>query len=129
MTSRSERIVLLDHEARSGGAQLALFRMVDGLIRLGLNPKVILLSDGEMHERYKAIGCDVLVLDQGEAARASRHDGDLALLRGLLELLAAVPLVRQTLGDSSSLLHMNTCLLYTSPSPRDQRGSRMPSSA
>ena len=25
--------------------------------------------------------------------------------------------------------HMNTCLLYTSPSPRDQRGSRMPSSA
>ena len=31
-------------------------------------------------------------------------------------------------------LHMghalnNTCLLYTSPSPRDQRGSRMPSSA
>ena len=25
--------------------------------------------------------------------------------------------------------HENTCLLYTSPSPRDQRGSRMPSSA
>ena len=25
--------------------------------------------------------------------------------------------------------HMMTCLLYTSPSPRDQRGSRMPSSA
>ena len=24
---------------------------------------------------------------------------------------------------------MYTCLLYTSPSPRDQRGSRMPSSA
>ena len=25
--------------------------------------------------------------------------------------------------------HVWTCLLYTSPSPRDQRGSRMPSSA
>ena len=25
--------------------------------------------------------------------------------------------------------HSGTCLLYTSPSPRDQRGSRMPSSA
>ena len=24
---------------------------------------------------------------------------------------------------------ISTCLLYTSPSPRDQRGSRMPSSA
>ena len=27
------------------------------------------------------------------------------------------------------LVYDNTCLLYTSPSPRDQRGSRMPSSA
>ena len=26
-------------------------------------------------------------------------------------------------------IKVNTCLLYTSPSPRDQRGSRMPSSA
>ena len=31
------------------------------------------------------------------------------------------------LGDGA--LAYNTCLLYTSPSPRDQRGSRMPSSA
>ena len=29
----------------------------------------------------------------------------------------------------ASLEYGNTCLLYTSPSPRDQRGSRMPSSA
>ena len=32
------------------------------------------------------------------------------------------------LGYLSVILH-NCCLLYTSPSPRDQRGSRMPSSA
>ena len=33
-------------------------------------------------------------------------------------------------GGVTSFLEMpNTCLLYTSPSPRDQRGSRMPSSA
>ena len=31
--------------------------------------------------------------------------------------------------DGSSLLKHEGCLLYTSPSPRDQRGSRMPSSA
>ena len=29
----------------------------------------------------------------------------------------------------SSILNEKSCLLYTSPSPRDQRGSRMPSSA
>ena len=34
--------------------------------------------------------------------------------------------------DAQALLDINSrtvCLLYTSPSPRDQRGSRMPSSA
>ena len=31
--------------------------------------------------------------------------------------------------QNSSLAGANACLLYTSPSPRDQRGSRMPSSA
>ena len=31
--------------------------------------------------------------------------------------------------DEKFLGSINTCLLYTSPSPRDQSGSRMPSSA
>ena len=31
--------------------------------------------------------------------------------------------------DSDMLIGHGACLLYTSPSPRDQRGSRMPSSA
>ena len=31
--------------------------------------------------------------------------------------------------EITGTLPVNTCLLYTSPSPRDQRGSRMPSSA
>ena len=34
---------------------------------------------------------------------------------------------KQTPLNSNAIV--NICLLYTSPSPRDQRGSRMPSSA
>ena len=34
-----------------------------------------------------------------------------------------------TVADNSSGATYGGCLLYTSPSPRDQRGSRMPSSA
>ena len=40
--------------------------------------------------------------------------------------------IRFDVFNNSNLLNPNqsyTCLLYTSPSPRDQRGSRMPSSA
>ena len=32
-------------------------------------------------------------------------------------------------GTAGTRKHIKACLLYTSPSPRDQRGSRMPSSA
>ena len=40
--------------------------------------------------------------------------------------------VSELLGEMAAagvLMQSNICLLYTSPSPRDQRGSRMPSSA
>ena len=42
-------------------------------------------------------------------------------------ILSQLPADRQPPGPR--MLHDETCLLYTSPSPRDQRGSRMPSSA
>ena len=44
---------------------------------------------------------------------------DVTLLHSLYEVGAVDFLISQDIG----------CLLYTSPSPRDQRGSRMPSSA
>ena len=40
--------------------------------------------------------------------------------------LNAVTAAKEISGDIDILV---ACLLYTSPSPRDQRGSRMPSSA
>ena len=49
----------------------------------------------------------------------------------LLELLQGAHEERDALAaENQSLLdELQICLLYTSPSPRDQRGSRMPSSA
>ena len=42
--------------------------------------------------------------------------------------LSSYALTPQELADFE-MIRPDACLLYTSPSPRDQRGSRMPSSA
>ena len=39
------------------------------------------------------------------------------------------PLIICLVGCAAAAAGVCACLLYTSPSPRDQRGSRMPSSA
>ena len=52
----------------------------------------------------------------------------LLMLAGVLILSVAL-VALQTLFKHQALSGNFPCLLYTSPSPRDQRGSRMPSSA
>ena len=49
-----------------------------------------------------------------------------AKMRILFVLALCGYVLAKSVNDTSAI---NTCLLYTSPSPRDQRGSRMPSSA
>ena len=44
------------------------------------------------------------------------------------ELLSIIPAACGSLNWKATVMY-DACLLYTSPSPRDQRGSRMPSSA
>ena len=41
----------------------------------------------------------------------------------------SVPVSLPGINFDEKIILSSTCLLYTSPSPRDQRGSRMPSSA
>ena len=78
-------------------------------------------------EKYKLKGIDVWV------KRDDLHNGDLDLppwakIEGVKRLMENVdknkPLVHLTVRGSYT-----GCLLYTSPSPRDKRQSRMPSSA
>ena len=49
--------------------------------------------------------------------------------RAVEEVRSPRPLAYRILKGDPPLMQPYDCLLYTSPSPRDQRGSRMPSSA
>ena len=62
---------------------------------------------------------------QSEAAAAS--EATVTVADAKAEMARALSAAAATQGPGSPA--MWTCLLYTSPSPRDQRGSRMPSSA
>ena len=61
--------------------------------------------------------------------------GTIAFAFGILPVAARGQTSQEVRLEVSQLLFgsgptfLNSCLLYTSPSPRDQRGSRMPSSA
>ena len=59
---------------------------------------------------------------------------DLKNIQANLKGHEIIKFIAKTLPNQPGVYQMeddegNICLLYTSPSPRDQRGSRMPSSA
>ena len=66
---------------------------------------------GRVNSAIGAYGCPMLVRPRPFVATPSSHD-------------TTTPKLTRPDPD-----RYRTCLLYTSPSPRDQRGSRMPSSA
>ena len=65
------------------------------------------------------------------AALLMRYLGRIEMQAGWCFKAAHIPGVENELADGISKWpgENSNCLLYTSPSPRDQRGSRMPSSA
>ena len=66
-------------------------------------------------------------LDQKPLTRSERLE--LASLSDLDQVATILESISEMRASSAKTKHSLICLLYTSPSPRDQRGSRMPSSA
>ena len=84
-------------------------------------------SDVESGELFNVLLSNVDTGTSGvDSADISTTNGSITILNDDIDLtLSVANPTSQTEGDAGD----NTCLLYTSPSPRDQRGSRMPSSA
>ena len=99
-----------------------------GLINMRADDAKCAAAADDLYARLRTAGIETLYDDRDERGGAKFATMDLigipwqivigprGLERGVVELK------RRATGEK-------TCLLYTSPSPRDQRGSRMPSSA
>ena len=69
-------------------------------------------------------------LVEAEAAQRAKEDIRRKVEAELVAALTSLETAKNAKSfGGSDKENSETCLLYTSPSPRDQRGSRMPSSA
>ena len=102
----------------------ALLLLVAGTV-VGAPPLAVeppLVADFDEWEVYQAHSVVQAAKDAKRDLDAMRKAHDVAL--------SDIDAMRLAIEhDGAHLNDLQTCLLYTSPSPRDQRGSRMPSSA
>ena len=95
-----------------------------------IGKKVFGVGDADAAEWVKK---EIEYNDPGVSNLEVEMDGETCVISGECESAAAKEKTILIAGNSYGISSVNadnlTCLLYTSPSPRDQRGSRMPSSA
>ena len=85
-----------------------------------------------MNERELVYDWNIIDYEIQRDSANHPHDvwfDDETLRDGLQSPSARNPTIEQKIELIDYMERLGICLLYTSPSPRDQRGSRMPSSA
>ena len=136
---RGSRVQLTkEDKALTAAEKETIARKKDEAKRKGISVKELMATEkyeaelGELKDARK----DVIELE-GKLKAASR-DAELAVKGGSSKREAAAKFNIDDLNDTlnparkalkDALADIDTCLLYTSPSPRDRTRSRMPSSA
>lgn len=96
------RVVVLDHTAQEGGAEIAMLRLVEVLRHEhGLDVQVLLLAPGPLEERLRAAGIPVSVLEVGRGlTAASRERVAQSVLRSAMQTLGVARRLARALGES-----------------------------
>ena len=97
-----------------------------GVTHLGkTNDQIIVALCADLYRRCNAQV--MLVSDDTNARTHAELEGIPTI--SLRQVLSSIRKTQNTSSIDDEAYQLYSCLLYTSPSPRDQRGSRMPSSA
>ena len=124
------------------GVEIGPYSFIGGNVRIGKNTKIhasvsitgnTTIGENNVIFSFCSIGSIPQDLKYTQDHEWVRIEGDEATV-GITdfaqgELGDIVYIEVETVGESLDKEAVFGCLLYTSPSPRDQRGSRMPSSA
>ena len=71
----------------------------------------------------------IIIVQKGESILSKSNDEGLDIPFACLQGMCTTCIATILEGKTSYIEEPDLCLLYTSPSPRDKRQSRMPSSA
>ena len=119
LASRGANVTAVDISA----SRLGL--LSENLERCGLKANIIESDALNIIDKF-----DIVLLDAPCSATGTiRRHPDLVYCKDGSDFSELIEIQAKLLDHASSLVEDNGCLLYTSPSPRDISGSRMPSSA
>ena len=115
---------VVDSRSVTAGLGVMVQAAAQAAARGASTDEVVTLVEG-MRDRTRVFGA----IDTLENLKKGGRIGNAQALLG--SMLSIKPLIDISSGvvEEAGRQRTRNCLLYTSPSPRDQRGSRMPSSA
>ena len=94
-----------------------------------------ILDDAEWKDAYNGLGwsyAKLMVLDSSISyftTGLEKNQDKWSITDSQAEILAGLTFAYNAKGNDAKAIEYGSCLLYTSPSPRDRTRSRMPSSA
>ena len=126
------RDIALDSAASEGHIDI-IERLLEGGAQIGVLSEVSAVSSAAVNGRLEVVErlLEYWPEHRGVAVDGAASEGHIEVVERLLEGGAQIDEVYryQAVVNAATNGHLDVCLLYTSPSPRDLSTSRMPSSA
>ena len=143
---RADNDVWMRPAVKADGSKIWEYILVysDDLLCVGINPEKILrqigqtykLKEGSVERPTRYLGADIGRYQLEDGSEAWYMSSESYVKAAIDNVEAWLKKRGETLKTKAACVfpsgwkpETDVCLLYTSPSPRDQRGSRMPSSA
>lgn len=95
---RPARVIVIDHTAQMGGAEIALVRLLRNIDKARFDPHVVLLSEGPLRDALRDAGVGVSVMDIGSDVLSRPKEDVLGRSSLLADVRGAASVARAVYG-------------------------------